>query len=167
MEASEVGYLPESRWVRRLAQEYQLIRNYEPNFDAVGGDLTHYKGIIIGSGVYDGGVFVVEIILPRSFPFVPPEVVWHTRIWHPNFTDEEPARICESILNKDWYPNMHIVSVIEALKNLLANPNPDDPLNVWAAQELKLYPERFVARVREYIRLYATQERSLEKLAGI
>lgn len=158
METEEVGMLPEARWEKRLAQEYQLIRNYEPTFDAVEGDLTHYKGTIIGSGIYDGGIFVVELFLHRAFPYVPPQVIWHTRIWHPNFTDEVPARICESILNKDWYPNMHVVSVIEALKNLLANPNPDDPLNTYAAHELKTRPDWFVARVRQYIRAYATPE---------
>lgn len=160
MESSEVGMLSQAKWEKRLAQEYQLIRNYEPTFDAVYGDLTHYKGTIIGTGIYEGGVFVVEIFLQRTFPFTPPQVVWHTRIWHPNFTDEVPARICESILNKDWYPNMHVVSVIEALKNLLANPNPDDPLNAWAAHEMKNWPDRFIARVRQYISIYATPESS-------
>lgn len=164
MHVPEAGYLPEPRWAKRLAQEYQLMKNYEPTFDAKDGDLTHYKGTIIGTGIFEGGVFVVEILLLREFPFVPPQVVWHTRIWHPNFTDEAPARVCESIFNRDWFPNMHVVSVIEALKNLLANPNPDDPLNVWAAYEMKYYPERFVARVREYIRLYATPEKALSLL---
>jgi hypothetical protein len=27
-------------------------------------------------------------------------VVWHTRIWHPNFTDESPARICEIFIKR-------------------------------------------------------------------
>lgn len=156
----EIGMLPESLWARRLAKEYALIRNYEPTFFPVNNDLTHYKGTIIGSGYYEGGVYVVEIFLDRTFPFTPPRVVWHTRIWHPNFTDGdgEPPRVCESILNKDWYPNMHVVAIIEALKNLLANPNPNDPLNVHAAYEMKYYPDRFIARVRYYTRVFATME---------
>ena len=157
MEA-EISPLSEVMWERRLAQEYQLIRNYEPTFDTVHDDLTHYLGVIYGTGIYDGGRFVVEIFLHRTFPFTPPEVVWHTRIWHPNFTDEVPARICESALSKDWKPNMHVVSVIESLKNLLASPNPDDPLNTIAAFEMKNYPDRFVARVRHYINLYASKD---------
>ena len=123
----QIGFLPEQLWFKRLALEYQLIRNYEPTFDAVDGDLTHYKGVIVGTGYYEGGFFLVEIFLDRTFPYTPPRVVWHTRIWHPNFTDESPARICESILTKDWEPNTNVIAVIEALKNLLSQPQPRRP----------------------------------------
>ncbi|MDW8043761.1 MAG: ubiquitin-conjugating enzyme family protein [Nitrososphaerota archaeon] len=161
MYSEEVGLLPEHLWYRRLAQEYQLVRNYEPTFDTVRGDLTHYRGVIVGTGLYEGGMFLVEVFLDRTFPYTPPKVLWLTRIWHPNFTDEVPARICESILTKDWYPNIHLVAVIEALKNLLSNPNPDDPLNAWAAYEMKNSFHTFVARVRQYIELYAAPEKVL------
>ncbi len=159
----QIGFLPEQLWFKRLALEYQLIRNYEPTFDAVEGDLTHYRGVIVGTGYYEGGFFLVELFLDRTFPYTPPKVVWHTRIWHPNFTDEAPARICESILTKDWEPNTNVIAVIEALKNLLSNPNPDDPLNAWAAYEMKSSFNTFLARVRQYIELHASPEKVLRQ----
>ena len=156
--------LPEPLWYKRLAIEYKLIHEHEPLFDIVEGDLTHYEGVLIGSGLYEGGYFRVEIILSRSFPFVPPKVIWWTRIWHPNFTDEVPARICESIFKDDWKPPLHLITVIGALRNLLNNPNPDDPLNTIAAMEMKFRPDIFKARVRQYIELYARPEKSFNKV---
>lgn len=155
--------LPELLWHKRLALEYKLVHEHEPLFDIVAGDLTHYKGVLVGSGIYEGGYFKVEILIPRSFPYVPPDVIWWTRIWHPNFTDEVPARICESILKEDWSPSLHVITVIETLRNLLNNPNPDDPLNTIAAMEMKFRPDIFAARVRQYIEMFARPEQALMK----
>ncbi len=156
------GYaeLPEAMWYKRLSIEYSLVQEHEPNFSPVDGDLTHYEGVIIGSGLYESGYFRVEIFIPRSFPFHPPDVVWHTRIWHPNFSDEVPARVCESIIKDHWSPSLHVITVIEALRSLLNDPNPDDPLNAVAAMELKMRPDIFEARVREYIARFATPEQA-------
>jgi len=155
--------LPEALWSRRLALEYKLMRENEPTFDIVDDQLTHYRGVIIGEGLYEGGFFKVEIIVPRTFPYTPPDVIWWTRIWHPNFTDEVPARICESIFKNDWSPSLHLFSIVEALRNLLNNPNPDDPLNTFAAAEMKYRPDIFEARVRAYIELYARPEYAFQE----
>ncbi|HID04768.1 MAG TPA: ubiquitin-conjugating enzyme E2 [Candidatus Caldiarchaeum subterraneum] len=155
--------LPEQAWYRRLSLEYSLVQEHEPNFNVVDGDLTHYRGVIIGMGYYEGGYFRVEIFLPRSFPYDPPEVVWHTRIWHPNFSDETPARVCDEIVKSKWSPANHVVTVIEALRSLLNEPNPDDPLNALAAAEMKNNPDIFIARVQEYIKKFATPEQAFSE----
>lgn len=152
--------LPDQAWHKRLALEYALVQENEPNFDAVDGDLTHYEGVILGTGLYQDGYFRVEIILPRSYPYHPPEVIWHTRIWHPNFSDEVPARACESVLKDHWSPSLRVVAVIESLRSLLNNPNADDPLNAVAAFEMKTRPDIFEARAREYVLNYATPEQA-------
>jgi len=159
--------LPEKAWERRLGLEYQLMQEHEPNFDIVDGDLTHYKGVIIGTGYYEGGFYKVEIYLPRSFPYDPPEVIWHTRIWHPNFSDESPARICDEIFKDKWSPSVHVFTVVEALRSLLNEPNPEDPLNAIAAAEMKYRPDIFLSRVREYIRKYATPEQAFSEELSI
>ncbi|MEM4573638.1 MAG: ubiquitin-conjugating enzyme E2 [Candidatus Caldarchaeum sp.] len=155
--------LPENAWYRRLALEYSLIQENEPTFTPVENDLTHYEGVIIGSGIYEGGFFRVEIILPRSYPFYPPDVIWHTRIWHPNFSDTVPARVCESIFKDHWSPTLRLVAVIESLRNLLTNPNPEDPLNPVAAFEYKNRPDWFVARVKQFIQEFATPEQAFRR----
>ena len=163
MEGETYVELPEQAWYRRLALEYSLVQEHEPNFNIVDNDLTHYRGVIIGTGYYEGGYFKVEIFLPRSFPYDPPEVVWHTRIWHPNFSDEVPAKVCDQIFKDKWSPSLHVITVIGALRSLLNEPNPDDPLNMQAAIEMKNNPEIFKARVREYIVKYARPEQAFDE----
>ena len=76
--------LDDERFYRRLAEEAKKIKESEPAFEPVDGDLTHWKGTIMGGGVYKGGIFHVEIRIPREYPFEPPEVKFLTEIWHPN-----------------------------------------------------------------------------------
>ncbi|MEM0383480.1 MAG: ubiquitin-conjugating enzyme E2 [Candidatus Caldarchaeum sp.] len=154
--------LPESAWHRRLALEYSLIQENEPTFSPVENDLTHYEGVIIGTNMYEGGYFKVEILIPRSYPYFPPDILWHTRIWHPNFSDTVPARVCESVFKDHWSPSLRIVAVIEALRNLLNNPNPEDPLNPVAAFEYKHRPDLFMARVRQFLEVYASPEEAFK-----
>jgi len=156
--------LPESAWHKRLALEYSLIQEHEPTFYPVENDLTHYEGVIVGTDLYAGGYFKVEIILPRSYPFYPPDVIWHTRVWHPNFSDSVPARVCDSVFKEHWSPSLRLVAIIESLRNLLNNPNPEDPLNPIAAFEYKNRPDIFVARVRQFVEEYASPDQVFKQV---
>ena len=33
---------------------------------------------------YDGGVFMVDFNFPANYPFKPPEIIFKTKIYHPN-----------------------------------------------------------------------------------
>ncbi|MHA1606116.1 MAG: ubiquitin-conjugating enzyme family protein [Candidatus Freyarchaeota archaeon] len=131
----------------------------EPTFKPVNGDLTHWKGVILGTGVYDGGVFEIEIFIPRDYPFKPPKVFWNTPIWHPNINRRE---VCVGILGKEWTPNTTIVGVIEALRTLLNFPNPHSPLNTNAAKQMLRDMKKFRRKVKEYIEKYATWQKVLK-----
>jgi len=148
--------LNEEEFWARLAYEAKLLKEEEPTFKPVKGDLTKWRGYILGTGVYDGGVFEVEIEIPRTFPFDPPKVKFLTPIWHPNI---HGGRICVGILGKDWTPTISLTGVVETIRNLLNYPNPDDPLNRDAAREMKKNPEKFKKRVKDWIRKYATWEK--------
>ena len=50
---------------------------------------------------YEGGVFVVDIEIPRDYPFAPPKMKFVTRLWHPNVSSQTGA-ICLSTLKDDW-----------------------------------------------------------------
>ena len=116
--------LPEEDYFARLAIEADEMKREQPSFEPLGGDVTKWKGFIIGTNLYEGGVFVFEIHIPREYPFKPPVVKAKTKIWHPNFFND---RVCIGILGKDWAPANNIVDVVESLRFLLSNPNPDDP----------------------------------------
>jgi ubiquitin-protein ligase len=125
----------------------------EPSFHPVDGDLRRWTGFIIGTGIYESGVFEIEIILPRKFPYDPPKVVWNTNIWHPNIFQKN---VCVNILGKDWLPSMSITGVIETLRNLLNYPNPNSPLNTQAAREMAKNVGEFTKTAKEYVKKYAT-----------
>lgn len=129
------------------------MRREQPSFEPVNGDTTHWKGFIIGTAMYEGGVFQFDIKIPREYPFKPPIVTAKTKIWHPNFYNE---RICIGILAKDWAPANNIVDVVESLRFLLSNPNPDDPLHTSAANMMKTDITQFKTRVTEWVAKFAT-----------
>ncbi|MEM1659154.1 MAG: ubiquitin-conjugating enzyme family protein [Candidatus Jordarchaeales archaeon] len=133
-----------------------MLEKEEPTFKPVEGNLTHWKGVILGTGLYDGGVFEIEIFIPRDYPFKPPKVQWNTPIWHPNVKGTE---VCIGILGKDWTPNITIVGVIEALRALLNFPNPHSPLNTEAANQMLKDKKKFEAKAREWVKKYAMWER--------
>ena len=147
--------LTEDDFLRRLAIEADGIRREEPSFDTVDGDLTHWRGFILGTEHYDGGVFVFDVIIPREYPFKPPQVSCLTTIFHPNFFRK---KICLGILGQDWHPSADLVDVIESLRFLLSHPNPDDPLHGVAANLMKNNLDEFKKRALEHIERYATWE---------
>lgn len=55
----------------------------------------HLVGTINGpeGTPYEGGVFDVDILIPKQYPFEPPKMQFITRIWHPNISSQTGA-IC-------------------------------------------------------------------------
>ncbi|MFX0049799.1 MAG: ubiquitin-conjugating enzyme family protein [Candidatus Hermodarchaeota archaeon] len=144
--------LTRNEWLDRLAIEAQELAREQPTFRTVDNDLTHWRGEILGSGLYEGGVFFVELKIPRKYPFEPPIICFKTPIWHVNIFKE---KVCVGILGKEWSPAYSLVQVVETIRFLLTSPNPDDPLNNAAARQWKKDRSGFKIQVEEYIRKYA------------
>ncbi len=145
--------LNEQEFWARIAVESNEIKRELPTFLPIDNNTLNWRGFIFGTGLYEGGVFVLEIKLPREYPFKPPKVSCITKIFHPNFFD---TKICVGILGVDWTPASNLVDVIESIRFVLTNPNPDDPLNSTAANLMKRDPKVFAQKVREYVEKYAT-----------
>lgn len=144
--------LSDEDFYSRLVQEADILEKEEPSFKPLNNDLRHWRGFIIGTGLYENGVFEIEINITRKFPYEPPLIKWLTLIYHPNFVRN---RVCIGIFGKDWTPTMNIAGVIEVLRNLMHFPNPRSPLNREAAKLLVKRPEKYKQKIKEYIEKYA------------
>ena len=104
---------------------------------------------------YEGGVFKIRVELPDEYPFRSPSIGFVNRIFHPNI-DEKSGTVCLDVINQTWTPLYSLVNIFDTfLPQLLAYPNPADPLNPEAAQLLNRDSVRFDSRVREYVAHYA------------
>ncbi|RKO97740.1 hypothetical protein CXG81DRAFT_1264, partial [Caulochytrium protostelioides] len=86
---------------------------------------------------YAGGTFRLRLRVPERYPFVPPMVVFVTPVYHPNIDPE--GRICLDVLKLPpaggWRPSLTLGVVLAAVRQLLREPNPSDPLRAEVAAE--------------------------------
>jgi ubiquitin-conjugating enzyme (huntingtin interacting protein 2) len=118
----------------------------------------HWKGSITGpeGGPYEGGLFDVDIQIPKNYPFVPPKMRFITRVWHPNISSANGA-ICLDILKNEWSPALTLRTALLSLQALLSCPNPDDPQDAQVAGMYKKDFRAFENTARMWTQMYATQ----------
>lgn len=104
---------------------------------------------------YENGEFELRIKIPTDYPFNPPGVRMHTRIFHPNISTD--GTICVDILQEEWSPVLTIEKVLMSIISLLNDPNPDDPLNGVAAKMYIKNPSRFRKRAAAHTKIHAKQ----------
>jgi len=137
--------LPQEIWKRRVESEYGQLRARGFDFD-VSADHTEYLFRIRGNALCkkDGElapIFAHEVYLKvkREYPYAGGfELVWKTPIFHPNI--DQKGKVCIRLVNL-WAAGQTISSIMDALVQLLQNPNPDSPLNFEAAQYFLEHPQ--------------------------
>ncbi|KAK8814641.1 hypothetical protein WA556_006680 [Blastocystis sp. ATCC 50177/Nand II] len=98
-------------------------------------------------GIYRDQHFVFEVSVPEFFPNEPYKLRLLTPIFHPNIDQE--GHVCLNILRRDWSPSIDLTQIACSLQFLLAEPNPDDPLNEEAARLYKMDIASFIDRAQK------------------
>ena len=107
---------------------------------------------------YKDGVFIVDIQIPKEYPFKPPECKFKTKIYHPNI-NKDNGKICLNILKPDkWNPSLSISNVLLSIMVLLAKPKFDDPLNREASNLFYKSEKEYKERVLQWVKNYSALE---------
>ena len=129
----------------------------EKSFSAFpsGYNILHWVGTLDGAAgtPYENQRYKLSLRFGSDYPFRPPTVRFETACFHPNV--DQHGNICLDILKDQWTPAYSVKTILVSIQSLLGDPNPDSPLNEYAAQ---LWPNQ-----EEYTRVNAHKYAEADK----
>ena len=92
-------------------------------------DEYHIRAAIDGpkDTPYDGGLFIVTVLIPNHYPSAPPKMSFQTCVLHPNINFH--GSISLDMISTRWMPCISLETALVCVQTLLSAPNFDSPLN--------------------------------------
>ncbi|XP_023301348.2 probable ubiquitin-conjugating enzyme E2 31 [Lucilia cuprina] len=122
-------------------------------------DFTALEAYIPGpkGSPYEEGTFKMSITFGEQYPFRPPTFKFITPVYHPNI--DSAGKICLDLLRMpptgSYNPAITLESILLSIQLLLANPNPDDPLQGDAADLFKSNRDLYNQKAREFVKQHS------------
>lgn len=104
---------------------------------------------------YTGGTWLLSVDFPESYPFSPPLVRFVTPIYHCNVNSS--GGLCLDVLKDKWAPSLNIFKVVQAILQMLQEPNADDPLDAFKAQVYRDNKPEYLAQARRHTEVNASE----------
>eukprot|EP01087_Luapelamoeba_hula_P008236 TRINITY_DN204_c0_g1_i1.p1 TRINITY_DN204_c0_g1~~TRINITY_DN204_c0_g1_i1.p1 ORF type:complete len:151 (-),score=20.70 TRINITY_DN204_c0_g1_i1:156-608(-) len=144
---------------RRLAKELTEIERSPLEWAQaapIGDNLYRWKATITGpdGSPFEGGKFELELEMPLEYPFKAPKAKFLTKIYHPNVKSD--GQLCSEVLNEGWSPQLKIPEVLLTIRQVLSEPNPDNPLEPEIANQFKENRSQFNKTAKEWTKRYAS-----------
>jgi ubiquitin-conjugating enzyme E2 H len=143
-------------WLKRAQKDAEMLRRegYALRGEEGGEftDPTRFQALLAGpkGTAYEGGAWWVRFTIGKEYPFKSPSVGIVEPLWHPN-VEPRSGSVCVDALGEKWQPVTTLEYVMRAvLPQLLTYPNPSDPLNADAAEEMMRSVPEFEAHAREW-----------------
>ena len=114
----------------------------------------------MSTDVVQAGTYSINLNLPSTYPFKPPTVTFTTKIYHPNISNDSPpnsGQMCLGLLrDSEWKPSTKMNNVLEFIRQLLREPNPDDAVEAKIADQYRGDRPAYEKEAREWTKRYAT-----------
>ena len=121
---------------KRVKKDLSMLKDRQIKFQILNPNNIELEITGPKNTPYCNGLWKINLIYPNEYPFKSPSVGFINKIYHPNI-DLKSGSVCLNVLNTSWspiYTTLHIIDTF--IPQLLTYPNPDDPLNVDAANLL-------------------------------
>ena len=99
---------------------------------------------------WKGAHYKFTVAVSPNYPHEAPKCHCETQIYHPNI--DLQGNVCLNILRADWKPVLGINAVILGLIFLFIEPNPNDPLNKEAAEQMRSNEYAFKEKVKKSLK---------------
>ena len=155
--------------LKKLQREFQDIneKGDAPFTVGLAEDGNYFKWEVSIEGpentIYEGSVMRALLMFPQDYPMNPPDMVFLTKMWHPNIFKN--GKVCISILHKaqidetnpqetldeKWRPVLGVREIILSVSSMLICPNIESPANIDAAVQYKSDPLEYKKKIRQFL----------------
>mmetsp|Transcript_66778 Transcript_66778/g.100679 ORF Transcript_66778/g.100679 Transcript_66778/m.100679 type:complete len:149 (-) Transcript_66778:196-642(-) len=144
---------------KRLLKERKMLEKepleYVPQITMVNDDVFEWDCAIVGptDSPYAGGVFVLKLEFPSTYPFKAPKLKFVTKVYHPS-VQLETGDVCVDVVGQ-WGPTLNAKHCLQVIYSMLQSPQSDHPLEESIATQLRDKPNDFIKAAKKYTKEHA------------
>ena len=150
---------------KKLLADFENIQiNPSDNFSAVPNqtNVMIWNAVIFGpqDSPYEYGVFKLTLKFCDEYPYIPPQVQFTSKIFHPNIFSD--GKVCPEILQNSWTPAIEVASILTTVRSILCNPSIRYEANLKASEMFQNNFEDYKKEVENCVEESWTNEDSVD-----